>query len=281
VAVQSLAAKLANDVGISRVEGQVIGDESYFDRLRGTPASGYARSSFLEGQLGALTFDRGLTGDGGFQSRPATYAAQQLVKALKDLGVTTGGAHEGTAPPGATALAQVDSPPMATLTQLTDRSSDNFFAETLLKDLGASFGVDGTTVAGAAVVGAQLRRLGVRAHVIDGSGLSYDDTTTPRQVVRFLARLRRSPVDAAFEQSLAVAGRSGTLARRMGGTTAEGRCRAKTGTLPGVSALSGYCDARSGHRIAFSFLFNRVGDIGLARVRQDIMTIALARSSRD
>jgi D-alanyl-D-alanine carboxypeptidase/D-alanyl-D-alanine-endopeptidase (penicillin-binding protein 4) len=80
----------------------------------------------------------------------------------------------------------------------------------------------------------------------------------------------------AFTNSLPVAGQSGTLARRMRGTAAAGRCRAKTGTLTSVSALSGYCFVGSEHVVAFSFLMNRV-NLNRARVAQDRMTALLAR----
>ncbi|MDX6642783.1 MAG: hypothetical protein QOD76_745 [Solirubrobacteraceae bacterium] len=278
--IESLAQQLAA-AGIKRVEGPVVGDESYFDLRRGDPEAGYARSSFLEGQLSGLVFERGLTGGGGaFQSKPATFAAARLIDALKRVGVRVSqSAREGATAPGATDLAGVDSPDMATLARLTNRPSDNFFAETLLKGLGARFGGAGTTTAGAEVVKSQLRRFGLTARVIDGSGLSFSDSASPRTMVRFLIAVRHSSVDAAFERSLSVAGRSGTLAGRMNGTTAAGRCRAKTGTLPGVSALSGYCDARGGHTIAFSFLMNGVG-ISAARGLQDSMAIAVARYSR-
>jgi D-alanyl-D-alanine carboxypeptidase/D-alanyl-D-alanine-endopeptidase (penicillin-binding protein 4) len=83
---------------------------------------------------------------------------------------------------------------------------------------------------------------------------------------------------AAFRDSLAIAGRSGTLRRRMRGTAAAGRCRAKTGTLNSVSALAGYCDTTRGGHVAFAFLMNRVGAAG-ARQIQDRMTVELARYS--
>jgi serine-type D-Ala-D-Ala carboxypeptidase/endopeptidase (penicillin-binding protein 4) len=170
----------------------------------------------------------------------------------------------------------VDSPTMATLARLTNRPSDNYFAETLIKDLGARFGGTGSTAAGARVVKAALARFGVRPSVVDGSGLSYADRTTPRQVVTFLAGLWRGAAGSAFDGSLAGACRSGTLGGRMCGTAASGNCRGKTGTLTAVSALSGYCRAANGHTIAFSILMNGV-DVGRARFRQDNMAAAIAR----
>jgi D-alanyl-D-alanine carboxypeptidase/D-alanyl-D-alanine-endopeptidase (penicillin-binding protein 4) len=275
--VEDLARQLAT-AGITSVQGSVVGDESFFDRLRGTPADGYAKSSFVEGQLSGLAFNRGLTDNGNaFQARPATWAADRLTSTLRRAGIRVGGrAREGAAPAGARELAHVDSPTISVLARLTNRPSDNFFAETLIKALGGRFAGGGTTAAGAGVVVATLARYGVRPQrVVDGSGLSSADRTTPRQIGRFLTSLRSTPAGAAFDQSLAVAGRNGTLAGRMNGTAAAGRCRAKTGTLPGVSSLSGYCSSRRGHTIAFSILMNGV-NVSRARSRQDRMAIALA-----
>jgi serine-type D-Ala-D-Ala carboxypeptidase/endopeptidase (penicillin-binding protein 4) len=75
--------------------------------------------------------------------------------------------------------------------------------------------------------------------------------------------------------SLAVAGQSGTLSDRMRGTAAQGRCRAKTGTISGVSNLAGYCTSRSGARTAFAFLMS--GSVWSAHPLQNKMAAALAR----
>ena len=134
---------------------------------------------------------------------------------------------------------------MATLIKLTNTPSDNFFAETLLKDIGAKFGGAGTTAAGAAAVrGLVASRFGIHPQLNDGSGLSRSDFTTPRQVVTLLSSMA-SNID--FVSSLAVAGKTGTLQHEMNGTIAQGRCQGKTGTLNDVANLVGYCSARDGH----------------------------------
>jgi D-alanyl-D-alanine carboxypeptidase/D-alanyl-D-alanine-endopeptidase (penicillin-binding protein 4) len=179
----------------------------------------------------------------------------------------------GPAPPSAGELAAVSSPRIASLIRLTNVTSDNFFAEMLLKGLGARFGASGSSAAGAAVVRSQLASFGVHPIIEDGSGLSRNDLTTPRQVVMVLARMAANP---DFVNSLPIAARTGTLANRMRGTPAAGRCRGKTGTLRDVSDLAGYCRARDGHTLAFAFLMNSV-DPPSARALQDSMTVALAR----
>ena len=85
-----------------------------------------------------------------------------------------------------------------------------------------------------------------------------------------------SEAGVAFDESLAVVGRNGTVYNRMRGTAAQDRCHAKTGTLRDVSALAGFCNTTGGERVAFAFLMNRVYPRG-ARALQDRMTVALAR----
>jgi D-alanyl-D-alanine carboxypeptidase/D-alanyl-D-alanine-endopeptidase (penicillin-binding protein 4) len=261
--------------GVATVTGQVLGDDGAFDALRGPPSSGYRTSAYV-GPLGALTFNRGLTGRRSpyFQAQPARFAARAFTRELRRRGIrVAGGAGTGSTPPLAPALATWASPPMADLVRLTNVPSDNFGAETLLKALGAQVSGTGSTAAGAAVVRAELATLGIRPAVVDGSGLSRANRTSPRQVVGLL---RAMDGEAAFTGSLAVAGRTGTLAQRMRGTTAQDRCRAKTGTLSGVSALAGYCTSVNGADVAFAFLMNGVNPTG-ARALQDRMAAALAR----
>jgi D-alanyl-D-alanine carboxypeptidase/D-alanyl-D-alanine-endopeptidase (penicillin-binding protein 4) len=81
----------------------------------------------------------------------------------------------------------------------------------------------------------------------------------------------------SFYDSLPIAGRDGTLDDRMRGGAAGGRCRGKTGTLTGVSALSGYCRTRGGRTVVFSILMNGVGDTYGARAVQDRMANTIAR----
>ena len=127
--------------GIRSVDGPVLGDESLFDALRGGPTTDYAPDSELEGQLSALAFDRGQAGSQTGPHAPAAYAAQMLVAAMEQAHIhVSGPIGAGVTPPGATPLAAVASPPLATLLRLMDAPSDNYFAETLLKDLGAYYG---------------------------------------------------------------------------------------------------------------------------------------------
>jgi D-alanyl-D-alanine carboxypeptidase/D-alanyl-D-alanine-endopeptidase (penicillin-binding protein 4) len=251
----------------------VLGDETRFDALRGSYDSGGLYDSDMGGVLGALTLNRGFAKNG----KPAAYAAGQLAKVLRGQGIRVEGrSAAGAAPADATQLASVDSPPMSDLVRMTNVPSDNFLAETLVKDLGMQFADAGTTAAGVGVVRTTLARFGVHPQIVDGSGLSRADRTTPRDVVRLLEQMHHQELAGSFESSLAVAGRTGTIRKRMRGTPAQDRCRAKTGTLIGVSSLAGLCTTAGGHTIAFAMLMNRAG-VTRAHSVQDRITTAIAR----
>ena len=266
------------DAGITQVTGRVIGDETFFDGLRGPPSSGFA-TSYDVGPLSALTFNRGFTGKRTplFQASPPKYAAQALTKALRKRGVGVGrAARTGATPSTAVALAGVDSPTIARIITSMNLPSDNFIAETLIKTLGATYRADGSTSSGARVVRSTIAQLGIRTTAVDGSGLSRANRTSPKAVVSLLTAMDESELAAPFEASLPVAGRSGTLFDRMRRTAARDNCQAKTGTLSNVSALAGYCRTRDGGRVAFAFLMNYVYPWSARRL-QDNMAAALAR----
>jgi len=277
--VSALAYQL-RQAGIRAVSGSIIGDGSLFDARPGEPASGYAVDPDLVGRLSGLAFNRGAIGSQRGAAAPAAYAAQQLRSALSAAGVQVSGhARAGTAPPGALLLANVESPTLAQLLMLTLPPSDNFFAETLLKDLGARFGGAGSTAAGAAVVSRTIAKLlGIHAHILDGSGLSHADRTSAFQVATLLVALAPTALGSQLRSSLAVAGRSGTLAERMRHTAAAGRCQGKTGTLIGASNLAGYCQSANGHLLAFAVFDDGVATTFAHRI-QDHIAITLASSS--
>ncbi len=281
--VSALVSQLVRTDGIHRITGAIEGDESYFDSLRGEPSSDYQWDPFLEGTLSALAFNRGETGPHGnppTPHAPAAYAAHVLWGLLKADGVAIhGGSGAATTPAGAVQLAQVQSPTVQQLLGLMLPPSDNFFAETLVKDLGARYGGAGTTAAGAAVVTKTIAALlGIHPHVVDGSGLSEEDRTSPYQVADLLVELAGTPIGTVLRDSLAVAGRTGTLELRMRHTRAEGNCQGKTGTLTGVSNLVGYCQAADGHTLAFAIFTDGI-PTETAHTFQDNMAITLADSN--
>lgn len=275
--LRSLAHQVARD-GITRINGRVIGDESWFDTRR--VGAGWKREFYLHESpaLSALIVDRGW--DGREETEPALYAAQLFRRYLVEAGVSVRGpAQTGVAAAGSTALGYVVSPPLASLVRFMDTWSDNFTAEMLLKAVGASAYGRGTTAAGARRARQVLRDLGLSltgSRVVDGSGLSGRDRTTTRLLARLLAAASRTPLIAGpLRRSLAIAGRDGTLARRMTTGPARGVVRAKTGTLNVSSALSGYAGP-----YAFSVIVNgRAVDQTAAQVLQDRIAQYLAREA--
>ena len=276
-----MLAVAIKDAGIRRVRGKVLADDSIFDRRRGIPATGYRAGTYLS-PLSGLSFNSGY-GSSGYASAPELEAARALRRALRSQGVrVTGGA-------GRTALKRkflnrrkpagsVASPPLASLAAATNKPSNNFFAEMLLKRLAAGPKKKGKTNRGARRLERFASRIGTKVSASDGSGLGRGNRASPRQVGRLLRAMNRTKLRVPFRQSLAIAGRDGTLAGRMRGSAAEGSCRGKTGTLSGVSALSGYCTV-DGDRIVFSILMNNV-DANAARAAQDRMATAIARYRR-
>lgn len=273
----SLKAQL-RAAGVRGVTGRLYADDTIFDRLRGVADSGYATSPYI-GPLSGLSFNSGYRGSisQGFASDPATLAASKLARALQSAGIsirTT--VARGVTPGEAKALASVRSPTMNRLVEMTNVYSHNFFAEMLVKLLGARFGAAGTTAAGTDVVERFARSSGSAIQAIDGSGLTRGNRASPFAVVRLLQAMRASSVGDEFIQDLALTGHEGTVADRTEGTAAYGRCRTKTGTLTGVSALSGYCFNRSGKVMIFTVLMASVSDLYAAHYQQDRIAALVA-----
>ncbi|HXS47863.1 MAG TPA: D-alanyl-D-alanine carboxypeptidase/D-alanyl-D-alanine-endopeptidase [Solirubrobacterales bacterium] len=264
--------------GVTAVTGRLYADDTVFDRLRGVADSGYATSPYI-GPLSGLSFDSGYRGSiaEGFSSDPAMLAAAKLAGALRSSGIAIRTqVARGVTPANAEPIATVRSPTMSQLVEATDVYSNNFFAETLAKLLGAHFGGGGTTSAGTEVIERFARAHDSGIQAVDGSGLTRGNRASPAQVVALLQAMRETPVGDEFIQDLALTGREGTVADRTEGTAAFGRCRTKTGTLTGVSALSGYCFNRSGKTMIFSILMGSVADLGLAHYEQDRIAAAIA-----
>jgi D-alanyl-D-alanine carboxypeptidase/D-alanyl-D-alanine-endopeptidase (penicillin-binding protein 4) len=119
--------------------------------------------------------------------------------------------------------------------------------------------------------------LGSSVTLYDGSGLDHGNRAAPADVVRLLMAERSRAEYPAFYASLPIAGVDGTIRDRMRSGPAKRRCQAKTGSLIGVSALSGYCTTRAGREVAFSFLMNGVSTYYARRI-QDRMAQAIAGS---
>jgi serine-type D-Ala-D-Ala carboxypeptidase/endopeptidase (penicillin-binding protein 4) len=251
--------KLAHQVaaaGIRHVTGRILGDETWFDTRR--TGLGWKPGFYLHESpaLSALIVNRGWTGR--FETaRPALMATQLFRTDLRRLGITVGGqAALGTAAADAVPLADVESAPLSALVRHMDVESDNFYAEMLLKEVGAVQGSGGSAAAGIAVERRLLAAAGVPlggVRTVDGSGLSLLDRWTPLGLAALLRTMWRD-VDLRpyVLPALPVAGETGTLEHRMRRAPAHGLVRAKTGTTDNASSLSGFV----GNRYVFSILEN-------------------------
>jgi len=273
-------AREAKRAGVKTVTGRLFGDDTVFDRLRGVADSGYATSPYI-GPLSGLAFNAGFTSSSlsRFSSDPAKLATKTLVRELRKRGIKIRKEIAMRKTPQSARknlVSSVRSPDMVWMARSTNLYSNNFFAETLLKDIGAGVRKSGTTKDGATVVRRYAAALGSRIDNIDGSGLTYGNLSSPSDVVKLLTKVRRRDFGDAFVASLPVAGVDGTLASRMRGSAAHGNCHAKTGTLTGVSALSGYCFNQNGRKFAFSILMNGVTDLSAAHRGQDKIAAVIA-----
>ena len=158
-----------------------------------------------------------------------------------------------------TPLVTYRSPPLSTLATIMMKLSQNLYAETLLKALGASTGTP-SFEAGLTLTRTMLQDWGVSPAALiqlDGSGQSRYNYVTPDALVTILMHVDRDDrLRGPYEASLPVAGRDGTLALRMKGTPAEGNARAKTGTLANVRGLAGYVSTADGEPLVYCILAN-------------------------
>ncbi|MCM3080934.1 D-alanyl-D-alanine carboxypeptidase/D-alanyl-D-alanine-endopeptidase [Brevibacillus invocatus] len=167
------------------------------------------------------------------------------------------------------------SKPLSEMIVELNKDSDNFYADMLLKTLGATQKGQGSFSAGSEVVSDMLQRAGVPEgyRVVDGSGLSRFNWITAEQMVTLLDFVQKQSYRDVLEASLPIAGVDGTLASRMKGTIAEKKAIAKTGSMGGVNALSGYVTAQNGHKLAYSIMTNGVYKSKYARDLQDFVVV--------
>lgn len=230
--------------GVRTVQGRIVGDDSRYDDQRLVPTwlPRYI-ANFDVGPIAGLTVNEGYATfppAPSYALSPAALAADVLAGLLRARGVTVGGSGDGRAPVGAAVVAAIESPPLAEVVGSILQHSDNMAAEMMVKELGVRFGDGGTTVAGLAVIREHLASQGVSLAGVataDGSGLDRSDRITCKLLQQVLATAGEG---SELDRGLPVAGRNGTLYRRFAGTPAAGKVRAKTGSLSGVVALTGW-----------------------------------------
>ncbi len=213
---------------------------------------------------------------------PARFSATLLAKALRRKGIRISGAiaRPGNKTKSEHAVCRHFSPPLPVILTATNKKSQNLYAELLLRTLPGHAGLEATAQNGIKIISEQLKKTGVDPqHIIlvDGSGLSRKNKLSPHSLMVFLSYLKKHRYGTVFVETLPVAGIDGTLKYRMQGTAAQGNTRAKTGTLDGVSALSGYVTTQDGEELVFSMMVNSfVTSAKTAQFVQDAVCETLA-----
>jgi D-alanyl-D-alanine carboxypeptidase/D-alanyl-D-alanine-endopeptidase (penicillin-binding protein 4) len=225
---------------------------------------------------------------------PTLFFAAALREALADAGIEVRGPAadvddlaEKPSVTGATLLLTHRSPPLSELAKRMMKNSQNLYAETLFKALGASAGMPsfegGRTVTAETIAAWGILPTGLVQ--VDGSGLSRYNYVTAETLVGVLTHVGRDerdePSSAPFRESLPIAFRDGTLATRMGGTAAEGNARAKSGTLANVRSLAGYVTTIDGEDLVFAITANNFGtmpEVAIAAI--DAIVVRLAEFRR-
>jgi D-alanyl-D-alanine carboxypeptidase/D-alanyl-D-alanine-endopeptidase (penicillin-binding protein 4) len=216
--------------------------------------------------------------------RPELYAAAVFRAELTRAGVRVAGGTVAVTTPSTSRhrVARDTSMTLSALLVPFLKLSNNGHAEALTKAMGARTARSGTWRAGLSATTSYLRGLGVPltgVSLTDGSGLTRHNRLTARALTSTLQKVQVEPWFDAFSAALPVAGNpnrmtGGTLRSRMRGTRAADNAHAKTGTLTGVTALSGYVTGADGRRYVFSIVSNYSG--ATPRPVEDTFVVALA-----
>ena len=252
--------------GITKVDGGLLYDRSFKDTA--TLGWGWCWDDD-ETPLSPLLYD----------ARPGL--ADRLASFLADEGIhLSSSPREVGSVPDAARLVAVRSHNIDQILLPMMKRSDNLFAESLFYQIAAKGNRRHASRKNAArQINSLISRLGLDPsayQIADGSGLSLYNYLSPRLLVNMLRHAYRN--EAVYRHllpSLPIAGEDGTLRRRMRGTSAQGNVKAKTGTVEGVSTLSGYCTASNGHLLCFSIMNQGVRYTSTGRRFQDRVCEAL------
>jgi len=235
--VGSLARKIKAS-GVRRVEGRVVGTRTYF--ANDWWASGW--KSFYPSSEVALPAALNFNGNihkGRHIGNPEKRLAASLTSRLRSIGVRVGGKPKGGGAPPDYArhlVAKVQSSQLASMMRHMNRTSSNFFAEVFGKLLAVQrSGSPGTIAKGARAIRAWAARYNVTVRAHDSSGLSSANRVSPHGLTKLLGVAHNQSWGRRLRDGLATGG-EGTLEDRLHGVPV----RAKTGTLSGVSTLSGW-----------------------------------------
>jgi len=208
--------------------------------------------------------------------------AQQLVNALLTMGLELAEVEvcDGLLPETGATLLCTRTHTIDELLQTMMKDSDNLYAECLYYQIAASKGKRYATAADAQDVEmALLKKMGLdgrRYRLADGSGLSLYNYLTPECETMLMRYAWKHPdIYNHLLPALPVAGVDGTLEKRMRKTAAQGNVQAKTGTVTGVSTLTGFLTASNGHRLCFAIMTQGLRKTAEGRRLQDSICVVL------
>jgi len=213
-------------------------------------------------------------------TEPNRYFLDHLKQALaaehitvEKTSIVSGGNHQRE-------IAYIESLPLAEMLSYTNHQSDNLYAEAILRALGGNQAQDSNALA-LEVVKHNLTQLGVVPEsytLFDGSGLSRKDLISPEAIVETLRGMAKTPNAFVYRDSLPLAGKSGTLKNRFQQISTQAIVRAKTGSMTGVSALSGYIESSDYQPLVFSIMVNDVNQpVGIVRQAIDQVVVLLTQ----
>lgn len=184
--------------------------------------------------------------------------------------------------PSSIVFAEHLSPPLSEIVRVTNKVSQNLYAELLLRAVAQEKKGFGVTDAGLWVEQDFLKSIGIADGDVvfsDGSGLSRDDLVTPRAVVQLLRYDARQPWGADYISTFPIAGVDGTLENRFKDTPASGLIQAKTGALDHVRAMSGFATTLRGERLIFTIFGNNNPQRGRdSTVAMDAIAVAMVET---
>ncbi|VVN22645.1 D-alanyl-D-alanine carboxypeptidase DacC [Pseudomonas fluorescens] len=219
---------------------------------------------------------------------PTQLVATLFEQALAQQGIEVLGRRVigGASPEAARVLAEHQSAPLQALITPLLKLSNNNMSEALLKAMGRKTVNAGTAQAGAAAVAAFMRRQGLDPATlvqVDGSGLSRRNLVSSQNLTDLLLATARQPWFDAWYSALPIAGNAdrmtgGSLRYRLRGTAAENNLHAKTGSMAGVSSLSGYITDAQGRRLVFSMISNNyLSEAAPIRALENRVALALTQ----
>ncbi|HZW37788.1 MAG TPA: D-alanyl-D-alanine carboxypeptidase/D-alanyl-D-alanine-endopeptidase [Ignavibacteriaceae bacterium] len=283
--------------GIYKVTGSIIGDDTYFDNV-------YTRDDWIDDEvsnvnlppISALVVDRNrkvVTQKIRRRVRsvlveiddPSLNAAGKFKDKLISNGITVLGViNKGKAPNNVVPLTEANIK-LRDLVKLINKNSDNFLAECLFKTIGAVVsGVEGNAFYATQALKTFLDENAIYSqgtNLVDGSGISRFDLTTTNSIVSLLEKMYFDLANFEdYHSSLSIAGVDGTLRHRLRGTLAENKFCGKTGTLNGVTSLSGYLTKNNNEDLIISMIFQFTqGGNGYYKDIEDEIITLLAQSN--